>query len=145
MMRAFAVGSLSIPTNASQTGLIPTWQSKAGNVQAAGSPVHLGGVENLGDDAAIEIEVDTNGTAPGAGASLTAYVAQGYNPNYSVAQLKAGAIKTVFDISGLLANTKNVLLIPNFEQSSKYMFLFFDNAAMAAGATLNLRTQVNVG
>lgn len=103
--------------------------------------VDTGKVYNLGEIASLELEVTTNGTAPGAAKTVTMWYAFASKKTYTPAQL-ASAASTVCALPNASA-TVALFNTANIPIGAQYLYVWFDHTAVDAGATLALVLKVN--
>lgn len=104
--------------------------------------VDLDTIYNGGDTAAIEVTVTTNGTAPGSGKNLTLNYAFSSGKTDSVAELTPASAQFACALPNT-ASVKRVFLAPVLFIGARYLHLWFDHDAIAAGAQLTVNVKVN--
>lgn len=104
--------------------------------------VDLGLVQNLGSQACLELEVLTNGTAPGANTTLTAWMAFCSLENKVPIELSTAALSQVLNLANL-PTVRRIYLCPLLFMGARYFHLWFDHTALAAGSTLEITARVN--
>lgn len=104
--------------------------------------IDLDTIYNGGDKVAIEVEALTNGVAPGAGVNLTLNYAFSSRKDDTVAELSTAAAQQAMVLPNS-TNTKRVYLAPVSFIGARYLHIWFDHDALAAGATVTVTSQVN--
>jgi len=93
------------------------------------------------ENVAIGVTVTTNGTAPGSGDTVTAHYALADEPGLTVADL--GDADATQDLTlPDAANTKRQYTLPVIVVGQRYLYLWFDNTALAGGAALNVQPKI---
>lgn len=104
--------------------------------------IDLFGRSPIPEQVAIAIKVATNGVAPGASKNLTVHYALATQPNLSVAQLSDADAEQAFVLPNAV-NTTRVYTLPTLICGQRYLYLWFDNDALAGGAALNVQPIIN--
>ena len=104
--------------------------------------VDLATVYNRGDLSAIEVEVITNGTAPGATKDLTVKYAFSSYDNRNTTELSTAAASQALTLANA-ANARRSYSLPVTYMGAQYLHIWFDCVALAAGAGITIELRVN--
>ncbi len=91
---------------------------------------------------AIAIKLTTGAIAPGSGKTVTVHYALATQPGLSVAQLIEADATQVLDLPNAV-NTTRVYTLPVIHIGQRYLYVWFDNDALAGGATLTAEPIIN--
>lgn len=94
------------------------------------------------NEVGIEIKVTTNGTAPGSGKTITAHYALAGELGLSVAQLSEADSEQVLELPDA-ATTTRIYTLPVIRAAQRFLYVWFDNDALAAGAALSVEPIIN--
>lgn len=92
---------------------------------------------------AIAIKLTTNGTAPGSGKTVTAHYALATQSGLSVAQLSECDAEQVLALPNAI-NTTREYTLPTIICGQRFLYVWFDNDALAGGAALTVTPIINV-
>lgn len=123
------VGRLLIANDAAEVGILPL-------------QIDLGDVQNLGDVASVEIEILTNGTAPAANQSITAWAAFTSSGSKTPPELTPSALSVQCALAQV-ANVRRIYMMPLASMTARYLNIWFDHTALPNGATLEIVVHVN--
>lgn len=104
--------------------------------------IDCGTVFNRGELAGIELEVIANGVAPGSTKTLTVYYAFSSYDNRNVDELATASDSRAITLANT-ASVRRSYALPIVYQGAKYLHVWFDSSALAAGAALTLELRVN--
>lgn len=104
--------------------------------------IDVGDVYDPGNMVAVELEVLTNGTAPGSTKNLTIYSAFSSSGSKQPAELATAADSLVCVLANA-ANVRRVYMMPVYYISARYLYVWFDHDALSNGATLDLTLRIN--
>lgn len=94
------------------------------------------------EEVAIAIKIVTNGTAPGSGKTVTVHYALATQAGLSVAQLAECDSTQVLALANA-ANTTRVYTLPVIVVGQRFLYVWFDNDALAGGAALTVEPIIN--
>lgn len=94
------------------------------------------------DEVAIALKITTNGTAPGASKTVTVHYALAPQDGLSVAQLSEADATQALDLPNA-ADTTRIYTLPVIACGQRYLYLWFDNDALAGGAALTVTPTIN--
>ncbi len=123
------VGKLLISNDGSETGIL---------LQV----IDLATFQNIGDVASVELEILNNGTPPTNGQTVTMWSAFSSYSTKTAAQLLTAAASLVCQ-PGSGASTTSTFMAPLYYMGARFLYVWFDHTALAAGATLELTLNVN--
>lgn len=135
--------NLTPPVNRGQPGpYSPPW-TVAGGAETGilHQVVDLNQVQAVGDYGAVEMHIKAVGAVPGA-TTVTVFYAFASADNLTPAELLNAVGSLVMTPTNAL-NAKTVWMAPLVYQTARYLHIWFDHAAIAAGSTINMRGFVN--
>lgn len=104
--------------------------------------IDLFGRAPLPEQAAIELRLVTNGTAPGATKNITAHYALSNTPNLTVAQLGDADSEQTWELPNN-ANVERIYTLPIVYVGQRYLYIWFDHDALTGGAALTVSPKIN--
>jgi hypothetical protein len=131
---AFAVEKLAEPITFSITDATSQTGVHLQTIDLQGA---LSGTYNARDRVAVEVEVVTNGTAPGASRTLTVYYGLSARSSLTAAEMATAASNQVNDLPNA-ANTTRIYTLPVVYISGRYLYLWFDHTARDASSELTV-------
>lgn len=121
---------------------VPLTIGPAGGTGLLHQVIDLGSVYNRGDKFAIELEILTNGVAPGSSKDLTIDYALCSDDNRDSAQLATAQAQKVCTLANS-ASVRRVYSTALVDQTARFLHVWFECVALTAGAHLDLRLRVN--
>ena len=91
---------------------------------------------------AIAIKVSTGAVAPGAAKNLTVHYALATQAGLTVAQLSDADAEQAFELPNAVTTTR-VYTLPVITVGQRYLYVWFDNDALTADATVTAQPIIN--
>lgn len=123
------IGKLIITNDGAEQGILPV-------------QIDLAVAQNLGNYASLEFQLLTNGVAPAANQSVTAWAAFCSSSSKTPVELSTAAASQVFPLAQV-PNTRRIYMMPLFYMGARWLYIWFDHTALPAGATVEILISVN--